>query len=296
MKRKYEALSIVCLLCMVLASPDTHGKDAVTATFTFGKIEVLKTGEQEWRFLEKETGLATSDLVRMPPFALIRLKTVEGGFLPTLSGGREVPVVKLINEGLQRKNNTKGKHIRQNFDGSPAIDGLPLGNQAKMANRVSVSDRIDAIKVSPRELEDLRRQLDSPPDEITSFIPHLPLSPTRENADSPTYPGPNLDLARKLYRALNAVEAEMLKRPRPLLYAQLLRHAGIDAELAANDKGELFVMFDSGISTDSTKRITANQGLIRKRQGKETIWIPVWTQSPGGNFTTAWYDGARIGH
>ena len=38
---------------MVLAYASYAELEESTATFTFGKIEILKTGEQEWRFLEK---------------------------------------------------------------------------------------------------------------------------------------------------------------------------------------------------------------------------------------------------
>ena len=122
---------------MILAYPLYAESEESTAIFTFGKIEILKAGEQEWRFLEKGMVLAADDLVRMPPFSLMRLKIANDTHLPTLSGGREVLVRTLIDEGLQRREAQKGKRINEDFDESPAIDGLPVGNRPKTRNRVS---------------------------------------------------------------------------------------------------------------------------------------------------------------
>ena len=89
--------STICLLCMMLAYTSYAESEESTAIFTFGKIEILKTGEQEWRFLEKGMVLDADDLVRMPPFSLMRLKIADDTRLPTLSGGREV-LVSCVNQ------------------------------------------------------------------------------------------------------------------------------------------------------------------------------------------------------
>lgn len=284
--RKCQIFAIY-LFSIVLVNLSYAVTEQATATFTFGKIEVLKTGEHEWRFLEKGTVLTANDLVRMPPFSLMRLKIANDTDLPTLSGGREVLVRTLIDEGLERKNAKKGKRINEDFEDSPAIDVLPVGNEPKTQNRASAFERKHTIKISQRELENLRIQLDSPP----SSIPPSFAFPIAENTADSRYPGPNLDLARKLYRMLNTIEAETPLRP--LLYAQLLRHAGLNADLDINEKGELLVVFDSDISSDHAKQIAANQQLIHKRQEKDAVWISVRIQSPQQNFTMAWYEGSQ---
>jgi hypothetical protein len=276
---------------MALAYASYAELEDSTATFTFGKIEILKTGEGEWHFLEKDAALTASDLVRMPPFSLIRLKIANDTDLPTLSGGREILVRTLIDEGLERKNAKKGKRINENFEDSPAIDVLPVGNKPKTESRVSAFDKIHAIKVNQRDLEDLRSQLDSLRDEIVSSIPRPLVSPAQENPVNRSYPSPNLDRARKLYRRLNAIEVETPNVP--LLYAQLLRHVGIDVDLVANEKRELLIVFDSGISFGNAEQIAANQQLMYKKQEKDTVWISVLIQSPQQNFTTAWYQGSQ---
>ena len=283
--------STICLLCMMLAYASYAESEESTATFTFGKIEILQTGEQEWRFLEKGMVLAADDLVRMPPFSLMRLKIADDTRLPTLSGGREVLVRTLINEGLQRRDAQKGRRINEDFNEDPATDVLPVGNKPKIRNRASAFEGLPAVRVSQSELETLRHKINLLPDEIASLVSPLLVSSVRENVEDPAYPAPNLDLARKIYGILNTIEAEVSLRP--LLYAQLLHHAGLNVDLDVNEKGQLFVVFDSEIFSNNAKQIAANQQLIRKRQGEDTVWIAVQVQSSQQNFTTAWYQGSQ---
>ena len=283
--------STICLLCMMLAYTSYAESEESTAIFTFGKIEILKTGEQEWSFLEKGMVLAADDLVRMPPFSLMRLKIADDTRLPTLSGGREVLVRTLINEGLQRRDAQKGRRINEDFDEDPATDVLPVGNKRKTRNRASAFEELRAVKVSQSELENLRQKIDLLPDEIASLASPLLVSSVREDAEDPAYPAPNLDLARKIYGILNTIEAEVSSRP--LLYAQLLHYAGLNVDLAVNEEGQLFVVFDSEVLSNNAKQIAANQQLIHERQGEDTVWIAVQIQSSQQNFTTAWYHGSQ---
>lgn len=280
----------ICLLCTVLVCTAYAESEESTATFTFGEIEILKTGEQEWRFLEKGMILVADDLVRMPPFSLLRLKIANDTRLPTLSGGREVFVGMLINEGLRRKEAQKGRRINEGFDEDPATDVLPVGNKPKTGNRASAFEGLPAVKVSQSELETLRHKIDLLPDQFMSLVSPF-LRSAGENVEDPAYPAPNLGLARKIYGVLNAIDVEV--SPRPLLYAQLLHHAGLDVDLDLNEKGQLFVIFDSEVLSNDAKQIAANQQLIHKRQGADTIWIAVEVQSPQQNFTTAWYQGSQ---
>ena len=284
-------ISTICLLCMTLAYASYAELEESTATFTFGKIEILKTGEQEWRFLEKGMVLTASDLVRMPPFSLMRLKMADDTHLPTLSGGREAVVRTLIDEGLQRRDAKIGRRINEDFDESPAIDALPVGTRPRTRNRASISEKTPAIKISESELENLRHKINLLPDEIASLVSSFLVTPVRDIGKDSAYPAPNFDLARKLYDILNTIESEPSLRP--LLYAQLLYYAGVNVDLDVNENGELFVIFDSDISFDYAKQIAANQQLIHKKQGTDTVWISVQIQSYQQNFTTAWYHGSK---
>lgn len=304
MKHKYQ-IFVICLLGLVLVNqPGTA--DKITATFTFGKIEILKAGEREWAFLEKGAALTDSDLIRMPPVSLIRLKDAQGTFLPALSGGRELTVSALIREGIQRRNSTKGRRINEPLEGSPAIDVLPLGDKPKGEVRSHAPDKSQSVKskthgteLTQSELAKLRHQLDSLPAEMVSWISQLP---SRDTSATDPYPGSNLYLAQMLYAALNDIEAKSPNAaPQPpnlggqggrsLLYAQLLRHVKIDADLVTNEQGELCVIFDSGVSRDRAKWITANHQLIYKKQDADTLWISIHIQPEKYNFTTAWYNG-----
>lgn len=283
--------STICLLCMMLAYTSYAESEESTAIFTFGKIEILKTGEQEWRFLEKGMVLAADDLVRMPPFSLMRLKIADDTRLPTLSGGREVLVRALIDEGLYRRDAQKGRRINEDFDEDPATDVLPVGNKPKTRDRASAFEGLPAVKVSQNELETLRHKIDLLPDEIVSSVSPLLISAVRENVEDPAYPAPNLDLARKTYGILNTIEAEVSLRP--LLYAQLLHYVGLNVDLDVDEKGQLFIIFDSEVLSNNAKQIAANQQLIHKRQGEDTVWIAVQIQPSQQNFTTAWYQGSQ---
>lgn len=284
-------IPIICLLCAVLAYTAYAESEESTAAFTFGKIEILKTGEQEWHFLEKGMVLAADDLVRMPPFSLLRLQIADDTRLPTLSGGREVFVGALINEGLQRRDDQKGRRINQDFETDPATDVLPVGNKPKTRNRASAFERLPTMKVGQSELETLRRKIDLLPDEIVALVSPLLISPVEQNLEDPTYPAPNLDLARKIYGIFNAIEVE--RSLRPLLYAQLLHHVGLDVDLDVDEEGQLFVVFDSEVLSNNAKQIAANQQLIHERDGEDTVWIAVQIQSSRQNFTTAWYQGSQ---
>ena len=284
-------ISMICLLCMMLAYVSYAESGESTATFTFGKIEILKTGEQEWGFLEKGMALTANDLVRMPPFSLMRLKIANDTHLPTLSGGREAFVRTLIEEGLQRRDAQKGRRINDSFDDNPAIDVLPVGNKSRVRSRTLTFEKVPTVEVSQSELERLRSKIGLLPDGIVSSVSSLLDSPVRENAEDPAYPAPNLGIARKIYGILNTIEVETSLRS--LRYAQLLHHAGLSVDLDIDKKGQLFVIFDSDVLSNNAKQIAVNQQLIHKRQGEDTVWISLQIRSSQQNFTTAWYQGSQ---
>ena len=283
----------VCLFIVTFVNFPCFADD-ISATFTFGKIEILKDGEREWSFLKKGTELTERDLVRMPPVSLIRLKAADGTLLPTLPGGRELSIGDLIVEGIGRKKATKGKRINGNFDSRPATDVLPLGEEFKESNHAPAPNIIQCATITQSELKELRYQLDALPDEIVIDISQLSF---RNSASSEAYPYPTLERAKALYEALETDQVKTAKlKPcsHSLLYTQLLRHFKIDADLIINEKGELLTIFDSKVPRTQAKWIAANQKLIHEKQGKDTLWMPIQVQPQIQNFTVAWYQGSQM--
>ena len=296
MKHRYGCL-VICLFSMVVVSLPAIG-DKITTTFTFGKIETLKTGTVEWTFLGKDSELAETDLVRMPPRSFIRLKDAHGNLLDTLPGSRELRVRDLIREGHQRKQASKAKRISGNSESRPATDVLPLGNRPEADEAPQTTEMTHRIKVKPSELAHLLRQLDSLPEEIARKASRYSFGNNfGNNFVTDGYPYPTLQKAKALYDNLNGFETKTSVIDNySLLYAQLLRYLNIRADLAVNEAGELLVIFDSQVPLDQARRITANQNLIHEKQGtKGTVWISILVRSPRKqNFTTAWYEGSRM--
>ena len=85
---------------------------------------------------------------------------------------------------------------------------LPVGTRPKTRNRASISEKTPAIKISERELENLRHKTNLLPDEIASLVSSFLVTPVRDIGEDSAYPAPNFDLARKLYDILNTIESE----------------------------------------------------------------------------------------
>ena len=254
--------------------------------FTFGKIEILPANSQNWFFLKKDQILEDKDLLRLPPRSLIRLKANDGTLLPTLSGGREITVETLVQEGLQLKNRT-GTRTNQAINENLTVDVLPLGNKT---TNLSNYTRLDSKNITNEQLEELRLQIHHPP---SDFIQLLPKSPIVKGSDH--YPSRNLNLARTIYNSIiaNPTLANRGQNPKlnhSLLYAQLIHYAQIPVDLTTNNSGKLTIIFDSGISSTNAKTITANKQLIVKQKDQNHIQIPVRVK-PETNFITAWYNG-----
>ena len=126
--------------------------------FTFGKIEILPANSQNWFFLKKDQILEDKDLLRLPPRSLIRLKANDDTLLPTLSGGREIKVETLVQEGLQLKNRT-GTRTNQAINGNLTVDVLPLGNKT---TNLSNYTRSDSKNITNEQLAKLRLQIHHP--------------------------------------------------------------------------------------------------------------------------------------
>lgn len=290
-------ISLVCLTCVAVLNFPCTGDEIVTA-FTFGRIEVLTFGEDEWAFLEKGFVLMEKDLVRMPPDSLIRLQSKDG-LLPTLPGGREFSVGKLLVEAKQLKTMPRAKRINRGIEHSPMSDVLPVGRPTESVNQLTTGAKTRAVAISSAELSALRLELDALPDEIARLIPELetylnrPVS-EEDNRTEKRYPYPTVDLAQKLYSSLRGLGADVLAGYNPtLLYVQLLRRCGISANLIADNNGKLLGVFDSGIPLTSEKRVAANRSLIQEKDTADTVWISVDVQPHKQNFITAWYEGSK---
>ena len=288
---------IVCLMFAALCNLPCVADEIVTV-FTFGKIEVLTFGEQEWAFLEKGFVLVEKDRLRMPPDSLIRLQSKDG-LQPTLPGGRELTVGKLLAEAKQMKTTPRAKRINLGIEQSTLSDVLPVGRPTASVDRMAADAKTRAASVSGVELDALRMELDALPDEITLLIPELaahveiPVKETDNQAEH-QYPYPMLNLARRIYESVSRLEANNLTHHNPtLLYGQILRRNGIAADLVVDNTGKLLCVFDSGIPLASAKRIAANRALIQEKGQTDTVWISVDVQPHKQNFTTAWYEGSE---
>ena len=288
---------IVCLMIAALCSFPSIA-DEIATVFTFGKIEVLTFGEQDWAFLEKGFVLVEKDRLRMPPDSLIRLQSKEG-LLPTLPGGRELYVSDLIAEAKRLKTTPKAKRINLGIEHSPMSDVLPVGRPTAGVDRTAADAKTRAASVSGAELDALRMELDALPDEIALLIPELaahvaiPVKETDNQAEH-QYPYPMLNLARRIYESVSRLEANNLTHRNPtLLYGQILRRNGIAADLVVDNTGKLLCVFDSGIPLASAKWIAANRALIQEKGQTDTVWISVDVQPHKQNFTTAWYEGSE---
>ena len=288
---------LVCLMCLALCNFPCIA-DEISTVFTFGRIEVLTFGEDEWAFLEKGFVLVEKDLLRMPPDSLIRLQSKDG-LLPTLPGGRELSVGKLLVEAKQLKTMPRPKGINRGIERSPMSDVLPVGRPTESVNQLTTGAKTRAEAISSAELSALRTELDALPDEIARLIPELetylnrPVS-EEDNRTEKRYPYPTVDLAQKLYSSLRGLGADVLAGYNPtLLYVQLLRRCGISANLIADNNGKLLGVFDSGIPLTSEKRVAANRSLMQEKDPADTVWISVDVQPHKQNFITAWYEGSK---
>lgn len=316
----------ICLLLMACQVEAAH-----RILFTFGKVEILRTdsqdGNQVWTFLTKRELVNDNDLIRIPPRGLLRLKRNDQELLPTLPGGQENKVSNLIQAGLARKK--QGRYVNQNLNEQPAIDVLPLESKPTGVRSKSRPMPPDMYRrISDAELVQFRRQLDALPDHIVAQFP----APKVDNQTN-RYPSTNIYLAQILYPFCTQIAS----RPQPtdagrsgpvtsadqrlgLLYAQLLHHFKIPANLALDKSGDLLVLFNSGMIASEAERLSANTSLSRlpgfvtstlvsrlgndgnKADQGETnqlrvsegnqIWLAIQF-SPKWNFTTAWYTASE---
>ncbi|MDE0297381.1 MAG: hypothetical protein OXN17_01965 [Candidatus Poribacteria bacterium] len=288
---------IVCLMFAALCNLPCIADEIVTV-FTFGKIEVLTFGEQEWAFLEKGFVLVEKDLLRMPPDSLIRLQSKDG-LLPTLPGGRELSVGTLIADAKQMKTAPRAKRINLGIEHRPMSDVLPVGRPTASLDHMDAEGKTRAASVSGGELAALRMELDALPEEIARLIPELEAyvefpANEKDNQAELRYPYPMLNRAQRLYESVSRLVAGDLAHHNPaLLYGQVLRRSGIEADLVVDNTGTLLCVFDSGIPLESAKRVAANRALIQEKGQTDTVWISVDAQPHKQNFTTAWYEGSE---
>lgn len=280
--------NIIWLFIIVFSLPCSAKNQVV---FTFGKIEVLPANyqNQNWFFLNKGQVLEGKDLLRLPPKSLIRLKSNDGTLLPTLSGGREIKVEALIQEGLQLKNRN-GTQNNQGINENLTVDVLPLGNRVKTLPEHTRSDSMNNQNITTEQLEELRLQIHHLPSDFIQLLPKFPV-----DQDPDHYPSRNLNVARTIYDSIIVgstftSRVQKAKLNYSLLYAQLIHYVQIPVDLTTNNSGQLTIIFDSGISSINANMITANKQLIVNQKNQNHIHIPVQVK-PGTNFITAWYNG-----
>lgn len=290
MKKLVAAISIVFILSSICIA-----SNPVRVVYSFGKIEILKSGESEWQFLKKDTPLLPSDIIRMPPISLLKLKDTEGNFLPIFTGSCEFTVAKLINHGKRRLKEQKGKQISSSFNSRPAVDILPTGVRVDTVLNLAEEKTRQKNKIDLSK-KDLKRFLNAIPDELEEYANQIVAhSQFYENR----YPNRNLSYARNLFMTLDRgisdhvlptdyiqkdIDDELKKA---ILYSQLLKSVKVPFDLTVDKNGKPIVIFDTGLSQDKIKQITANRNLVFSRHG--SLWIRVSLEPT--NFILAWYSG-----
>jgi hypothetical protein len=265
--------------------------------YSFGKNEILKSEESDWQFLTKETQLSPSDIIRMPPISLLRLKDKDGNFLPVFTGGCELTVADLINIGTYRLKEKQSKHIGSPFDSKPAVDILPTGN------------RIDTVlNSSPKENENkpLMELSEKELERVLEVIPRGLEEYAKQKVDSSKffddrYPNRNLSYARNLFMTLDTLIVEDVllidymqkdiddELKRAILYSQLLKSVKVKSGLHFEGTNPSTI-FDTGLPQNEIKKVTANRNLVFTRNGN--LWIRV-SMEPADNFILAWYNGNK---
>lgn len=271
--------------------------NSVRVIYSFGKIEILKSGESEWQFLTKETPLLPSDIIRMPPISLLRLKDSDDNSLPVFSGSCELTVTKLVNHGKQYLKEKKGKHIGSSFNSRPAVDILPTG--ARVDNVLNSKEKKTGHQAQTVLLKkDLEKFLKTIPDEMKEYatqkVVHSQFFEDR-------YPNRNISYARHLFMTLDKViEDHVLpidyiqknigdQLKKAILYSQLLESVGVKSNLDFED-GKPLIVFDTGLPKNKIKKVTVNRNLVSPRNGN--LWISV-SMEPADTFILAWYKGSE---
>jgi len=292
-----KLLCSILLIALFSVQPSV-ASEVAQATYTFGNIEILKHNSKEWEFLKRGVRLSEDDIIRMPPVSLLRLKPIKDNLeFPAFFGSREMPVSQFIAEAREKAKTSNGRRLNADIDGTTAIDILPTGEKTK---KRPAHKRKDTIRINPTELRHLRAAISSFDDDIKKFaeacIADIPKAGKGRLFD--VYPGRNILIAQRLFS--NIPKAAKSLQPQTLtdsgvrvliLYGQLLKSVGVEADLCANSNGEPFLIFSSGVK--QSKQITANRKLIysNKKEQPDYCWIPV--SDTKGDFTRVWYKGSR---
>ncbi|HIE30096.1 TPA: hypothetical protein EYP66_22760 [Candidatus Poribacteria bacterium] len=304
----FSLLLLTTVLCASAIGDDV--KPQSSATYIFGKVEVLRSDSSDWEFLKRNAPLSSDDLIRMPPISLLRIKEKDGVAFPAFHGSRELRVSQLIAEGRKRITSSKGKRLDTDLDGGIAIDILPTGNPNITAANLPRQTKSETVKIPPTELRKLRFSLQHPSDALKAYalskleqIYGNQQDSFQPNGDGlrreiTVYPGKNILQARCLFDALRSAFAQSEFRiPNSafrilLLYGQMLQSIGIKVDFISNSKDELCLIFDSGRKTDEIGRITANRTLVYPDE--QNLWIPISISDVNNNFTHAWYIGSQL--
>lgn len=296
MKKIITAIFIAFLLSSICIA-----SNPIRVVYSFGKIEILKSGKSEWQFLKKETPLLPDDIVRMPPVSLLRLRDTDGHFLPIFTGSCELTVRELINHGKSRLKEQKGRQISSSFNSRPAVDILPTGSRFDTilnSPEKRTKEKSQAV-FSEKILKIIKKFLNTIPDETEEYAKQIVV---HSQFFEDKYPNRNISYARNLFMTLDkAIKTDVLpidyipkgidgELKKAILYSQLLKSVGVHSDLTVDENAKPVVLFDTGISQDKIKQITVNRNLVSSRNG--TLWICV-SMEPTNNFILAWYKGSQ---
>ncbi len=281
----YAKWLFVVLLCCALIVPVPA--EAVEATYCFGKVELLRQGNQEWEFLKRGTSLNSGDRLRTPPVSILRLMTTEGISLPTFTGAREATVAQLLQEGHKKLEQLRRYRMEPSPQGEAAIDVLPTGSPSRVAENAMKAER--AFLVDSQTFQQLLVELPQVP-------PHLDRQ-AREwlsQVEDRHYASRTMQIVPLFHdRFLGDLESP-LTASGIRDYLHLLVAAGVEVKPEHTAQGELLLLINTQVPAQASRTLTVNRELVYSADSQ--VWIPLQISTQPQSFISAWYHGARILH
>lgn len=286
---------ILALTAASTLAPLSWGE--VWTVFVFGKVEVLKSGSGEWRFLRSGDRLSDDDLIRMPPGSILRLRE-DGRMLPVITGSREQRISELVALAKERMMRMRSKRFVSN--GAVAVDALPTGSRSP-APEEKVSTEVYTL--SPEEVARIEGIVEGLVrawgDRVVGLLP----SPFEATL---AYPPPALLRASSIFdmlfdggrypRLAEPVRKALgVELPAPveklIVYRFALGCTGVRARLKSTEDGIPYLLLGTGLAPDQRLRITANSRLV---VSNGELFIPLRIKPDTSNFVHAWYSGAEL--
>ena len=281
MRRCVSWFSVILLCGMFLTTAWAENAQIV---YSFGKLELLREGSQTWEFLKKGTTLAESDLVRMPPISILRLRTAEGTTLPVFTGAREMTVGQFIAEGYRRLKHDHHYRVVDPLQGEASIDILPTGAPTQTRNLTAATT--SGLSVDESSWQSLR-----------DAIGQIPMEISRQAADwlaqlePPEYGSRPVQIARDFYlHVFGSLEAPLTIAP-VVRYGQLLQAANVSIQCLRSAEGHVLLLLDTQLPSNRSALLTVNSELIDSIEAH--VWMPLQIDHPSTTFVEAWYRGAE---